>query len=137
MKPETKRLIAVSVALALFVLFLLAPRLPKSKTKEVAQMTAVDDEVQEAVDLVNGEQPMEGILKLRSILEKDPKNIDAAWHLGLFSIQTGQYEKAIERLEEVARMDSEGSTKKYNWLWENLMPLWETWRKQKNVLTDF
>ena len=111
MKPQTKRLIAASIALVLFVLFLLAPRLPKSKTQEIAQKTVVDDEVQEAVDLVNGEQPMEGILKLRSILEKDPTNIDASWHLGLFSIQTGQYEKAIERLEEVARLDTEGKYK--------------------------
>ena len=48
---------------------------------------------------------MQGILKLREIIENDPENIDASWYLGLFSIQTGQYEKAIERLEMVARKD--------------------------------
>ena len=110
MKPETKRLFAAAIALVLFVLFLLAPRLPKSKTQEVAQVTAVDDKVQEAVALVNGESPMQGILKLREIIENDPENIDASWYLGLFSIQTGQYEKAIERLEMVARKDE---TSKY------------------------
>jgi lipopolysaccharide biosynthesis regulator YciM len=106
MQAGTKRNIAVAGALVLFMVFLLIPRIPKAKADSVAsQVTEVDDEVQEAVDMVNGEQPMQGILKLRDILEKDPKNIDAAWHLGQFSITTGQYEKAAERFEQVVDID--------------------------------
>ncbi len=63
--------------------------------------------VQEALDMVQGEQPMQGILKLRGILENDPSNIDAAWNLGRFSIETGQFENAILRLEQVLEYDED------------------------------
>jgi len=55
-----------------------------------------------------GERPMEGILKLREILENDPTNIDAAYQLGLFSIQSGQYENAIKRFGQVTEQDASG-----------------------------
>jgi tetratricopeptide (TPR) repeat protein len=42
--------------------------------------------------------PMEGILPIRTIAEKDPKNMYAQFILGLGGIRSGQYDKAIERL---------------------------------------
>jgi tetratricopeptide (TPR) repeat protein len=52
-----------------------------------------------------GEMPMKGIGMLRDVLKIDPKNVDAITNLGYFAIQSGQYEKAIERFEQVLQLD--------------------------------
>ncbi|MDP5171777.1 MAG: tetratricopeptide repeat protein [Bacteroidia bacterium] len=51
------------------------------------------------------ENSMKGILTIRSVLDINPNNIDAAYQLGMFSIQTGQFEKAVERFESVLTLD--------------------------------
>lgn len=61
----------------------------------------------EAVALVNGQEPMRGIMMLREIVEEDPANIEAHWQLGLFSVQSGQYDKALERFRKVVELDAE------------------------------
>ncbi|NND93948.1 MAG: tetratricopeptide repeat protein [Flavobacteriales bacterium] len=107
-KQQKFRIAAAVFAILLFVLLLMVPRTPQSDDGDSALATqsyAVDDEVQEALEMVQGEQPMQGILKLRSILEKDPENIDAAWNLGRFSIETGQFENAIKRFEQLLIYD--------------------------------
>ena len=43
----------------------------------------------------------QGIFKLRDVLKKDPENIKALYHMGLLSIESGQFEKAIERFEKL------------------------------------
>jgi tetratricopeptide (TPR) repeat protein len=48
---------------------------------------------------------MEGIQMLRNIAEKDPKNTQAQFYLGIFSLQTGQFEKAKERFETVLNIE--------------------------------
>jgi len=108
-KGQSKRkIVAVAVAILLFVLLLLVPRTPKIESGDsTLTENAVDDEVQDALNMVQGEQPMQGILKLRDILEKDPANIDAAWNLGRFSIETGQFENAIKRLEHLLEYDTD------------------------------
>ena len=104
MKQQKFRIAAVVFAILLFVLLLLVPRTPQEHGgDETLTENAVDDEVQEALLMVQGEQPMQGILRLRDILEKDPTNIDAAWNLGRFSIETGQFENAVMRLEQVVK----------------------------------
>tara|TARA_B110000046_G_scaffold173759_1_gene196659 strand:- start:11789 stop:12628 length:840 start_codon:yes stop_codon:yes gene_type:complete len=52
-----------------------------------------------------GFMPMKGIGILKEVLNKDPKNVDAMTNLGYFAIQSGQYEKAVERFEEVLKID--------------------------------
>lgn len=52
-----------------------------------------------------GEMPMKGIGILKEVLNNDPQNIDALTNLGYFAIQSGQYEKAIERFETVLSID--------------------------------
>lgn len=52
-----------------------------------------------------GEMPMKGIGMLKGVLNKDPENIDALTNLGYFAIQSGQYEKAIERFETILSID--------------------------------
>jgi tetratricopeptide (TPR) repeat protein len=102
----------IAITLIGIVLFLIAPRLPKESVENATEIVAVDAEVQEAVDMINGGgPPMQGILKLKEIHEKNPDNIDAAWYLGVFSIQSGQYENAIKRFGQVLEHDKNG---KYN-----------------------
>eukprot|EP00746_Dinoflagellata_sp_MGD_P023003 gnl/MRDRNA2_/MRDRNA2_153863_c0_seq1.p1 gnl/MRDRNA2_/MRDRNA2_153863_c0~~gnl/MRDRNA2_/MRDRNA2_153863_c0_seq1.p1 ORF type:complete len:102 (-),score=5.81 gnl/MRDRNA2_/MRDRNA2_153863_c0_seq1:457-762(-) len=48
---------------------------------------------------------MAGIFKLKEILEKDSNNIDAHFYLGVFSLQSGQYEKVISRMDKVLSLD--------------------------------
>ena len=54
--------------------------------------------IEAAIALLEGKNPMEGVFVLREILEKDPKNTQALYYLGVLSIQTAQYENAINRL---------------------------------------
>jgi Flp pilus assembly protein TadD len=42
---------------------------------------------------------MKAITTLREVLEKDPKNELALYNMGMLSIQSGQYDKAVERLK--------------------------------------
>lgn len=48
--------------------------------------------------------PMAGIALLREVVEKDPKNIQANKTLGLFSLQSRQFDKAIERFKTVVEL---------------------------------
>lgn len=54
-----------------------------------------------ATYIEQGTNPMQGIGMLLDIVKKDPKNADAQLMLGKFAIMSGQFEKAIERLEKV------------------------------------
>lgn len=56
-----------------------------------------------------GIMPMKGIGILKDVLNKDPKNVDAMTNLGYFAIQSGQFEKAVERFEEVLTIDPENA----------------------------
>jgi len=47
------------------------------------------------------ENPMEGILKVRQVVEKDSTNIFAQMVLGQGSLMSGQYDRAIDRFEKV------------------------------------
>ena len=59
-----------------------------------------------AIAKVEGsDDPMSGILKLRGLAESNPLNKEAQLNLGYFSMQTGQYDKAIERFNAVLAAD--------------------------------
>ncbi len=45
--------------------------------------------------------PMQGIQLLLEVVKNDPKNVKANLNLGLFSMKSGQYEKAVERFKTV------------------------------------
>ncbi|NGF55603.1 tetratricopeptide repeat protein [Parapusillimonas sp. SGNA-6] len=52
--------------------------------------------------LVTGtNNPMQGIALLREVVEEDPKNVEANKALGLFSLQSQQFDKAIDRFKTV------------------------------------
>ncbi|MCZ2128761.1 MAG: tetratricopeptide repeat protein [Bacteroidia bacterium] len=45
--------------------------------------------------------PMQGIAVLQEVLQEDPNNLDALYILGDFSIESGQFEKALERFKKL------------------------------------
>lgn len=49
--------------------------------------------------------PMEGILKVREIAEKNPGNVYAQMVLGMGGVQSGQYDKAVERFLKVLAVE--------------------------------
>ena len=88
----------------LTVLLLLASRTPPGKEEAAAQAPdPIDLRVQEAVALVNGTQPMQGIMMLRQILEEDPENESAIYNLGTLAIQSGQFDRARDYFERLVR----------------------------------
>lgn len=106
-KPQ---LFVLGAALVAVVLLVLLPRTPSGKKEEMAA-TAMDPakaRMAEAVALVQGQDPMRGIMMLREIVEQEPNNAEAHWQLGLFSIQSGQYDKALERFKKVKDIDATG-----------------------------
>ncbi len=48
--------------------------------------------------------PMEGIAKIREVVEKDSNNVYAQMMLAKGSVMSGQYDKAISRLQTVSRL---------------------------------
>lgn len=101
--PKHRFLLGIFIvsSIGLIVLFLLLPKHPSSK--EAAATTADPDslKLQQAVELVNGANPMEGITLLREMVAEDSTNADAHYYLGLFSVKSGQLDKAIARFEKV------------------------------------
>jgi len=100
----------VSATAVIIVLLLIAPQhLPNEVERVTEEVSSdpptVENDIDDALAIINGEAPMQGILKLRSIAEEYPQNFRAQYHLGRFSAQTGQWEKVIERFEIVNRIE--------------------------------
>ena len=53
---------------------------------------------------------------LKDILKEDSTNTDAHWHLGHFSIQSKQYEKAVFRFNKVIETGVEKYPQAYLYL---------------------
>jgi len=49
-------------------------------------------------------QPMNGIMLLRKVVSKDSTYIDAQVQLGLFAIQSGQTDKAVDRFNKILKI---------------------------------
>lgn len=50
-------------------------------------------------------QPMDGIRMLQEVVEKDPNNVNAHIQLGVFSMKSGQFDKAVMRFQKVTELD--------------------------------
>jgi cytochrome c-type biogenesis protein CcmH/NrfG len=48
---------------------------------------------------------MQGIMLLREVLASDPTNEPALFNLGLLSMRSNQYEKAIERFKQLLKVN--------------------------------
>lgn len=53
------------------------------------------------------DNPMKGILMLRELNETYPENVGVLYNLGRLAMQTGQFDRAIERLEQALAFDAE------------------------------
>lgn len=62
-----------------------------------------DAEVEEALRAMqSGEMPpMQAVLRIREVAENHPGNVKANFTLGVLSIQSGQYDKAVGRFQTV------------------------------------
>jgi tetratricopeptide (TPR) repeat protein len=108
--PKTRLYLIAGVSLVLLVLFLVLPKQPSSvreKQTETATMNPDSMKLQQAIELVNGPNPMEGIAILRDLVAKDSTNIEAQYWLGVFAVKSGQYDKAIKRFNTVLTLDPE------------------------------
>lgn len=130
----------VAGAAVVVVLLALAPRTPKDKAaanaaeagrvsedpnsgstphaQDAGMAPASKDPAVAAIlsELAAGSAPMQTILKLRDLADKHPDNVEAQYHLGLFSWQTGQYDKAMERFRTVIALDAKGYPDAYAYL---------------------
>jgi len=91
----------VFLSIGLIVLFLLLPKHPASKEAVASSADPDSLKLQQAVELVNGANPMAGITMLREMVAEDSTNVDAHYYLGLFSVKSGQLDKDIARFEKV------------------------------------
>lgn len=65
----------------------------------------LDVKTKMALTYMTSKNPMQGIVMLREVIAKDPKNELALFNMGMLSIQSGQYARAIERLEELINVN--------------------------------
>jgi tetratricopeptide (TPR) repeat protein len=116
--------------------------------EKVLELNPDNLDAQTATGVVNvegssqlGIMPMKGIAILKDVLNKDPKNVNAMTNLGYFAIQSGQFEKAVERFEEVLKIDSQNA-EAYIYLTdaylsqEKVEKGIETLEKYKSILDD-
>ena len=100
----------IVMALCLTVIIYWMPKTPLANSNSsVDNITAPTDATltNEAIELVlNGEQPMRGIMMLREVLDKDNSNKSALLALGLFSIQSGQFDKAADRFASIKYLEA-------------------------------
>lgn len=75
--------------------------------KSLSIQPDIDNEINLALTYVEApleENPMKGILMLRELNENHPENVSVIMQLARLSLQTGQYDKAVERLEKVIEL---------------------------------
>mgnify|MGYP006266707745 FL=1 len=97
-------ILVLSGLMLIYLLF----QLPTSvmEIEKVEEKVNQTTSISTAMDLIRGENPMEGIFMLREILEKEPKNKEALYNLGVLSIQTAQYQNAVNRFNQIIAIDS-------------------------------
>ena len=102
-------LIAIILGLVLALYVYISSERPNrpSLIKELSITEQIQDALSNIQDADNPQSQMKGILQMRSLSEKYPENADLQWNMGLFSIQSGQYEKAVARFEKVINIDAQ------------------------------
>lgn len=89
---------------------------PKAEGPGAAMMSS-DPKVSAILgELAAGGPPMQVIIKLKDLADHEPENVEAQYHLGLFSWQTNQYDKAMDRFQKVIALDAKGHPDAYAYL---------------------
>lgn len=102
--------VLLSLTGLVIVLLILAPNTPLTSSlddrkSDMGNPPTVENDIDSALAMIQSKAPMQGILFLRSIAEEHPENFRAQYHLGRFSVQTGQWEKVIDRFTAVQSID--------------------------------
>ena len=66
-----------------------------------------------AMTYITTSSPMQGIMLLREVIAEDPKNELALFNLGLLSIRSNQYDKAIERFRQIIQINPDHTQAQY------------------------
>lgn len=129
----------IATAVLVVVLLALAPRTPSGQAEKNATSARVSEDPNSGStpradgpregatssdpkvsailsELAAGKPPMETIVKLRDLAEDEPDNVEAQYHMGLFSWQTNQYDKAMERFRKTIALDPKGYPDAYAYL---------------------
>ena len=105
-----KRSPFIAIVLGLVLALYIYSSSVRPKRPPIKKELSITEQIQEALsniqDADNPQSQMKGILQMRSLSEKYPENADLQWNMGLFSIQSGQYEKAVARFEKVINIDT-------------------------------
>jgi tetratricopeptide (TPR) repeat protein len=93
----------------------------------------------------NSQPPMEGVGLLRKVVQIDSNNRKALNYLGLFSMQSNQYGKAIERFEHLVKLGAENDPN-YPYYYRSLGQAYagagkkneaiEAYKKYKSLVTE-
>ncbi|MBT8195253.1 MAG: tetratricopeptide repeat protein [Bacteroidia bacterium] len=78
--------------------------------EKVQEIDPKDDDVRLELALCyieNPTNPMRGISLLRQLIDENPKNENALFNLGILSMRSGQFDKAIGRFEEILAFSPE------------------------------
>ena len=106
-----KRSPFIAIVLGLVLALYIYTSSVRPKRPSIKKESSLTEQIQEALsNIQNAENPqsqMKGILQMRSLSEIHPENADLQWNMGLFSIQSGQYEKAAARFEKVITIDAQ------------------------------
>ena len=106
-----KRSPFIAIVLGLVLALYIYTSSVRPKIASVKKELSITEQIQAALsnikDADNPQSQMKGILQMRSLSEKYPENADLQWNMGLFSIQSGQYEKAVARFEKVITIDAQ------------------------------
>jgi len=129
----------IAAAVVVVVLLALAPRTPVGQAEKNATSARVSEDPESGstpradgpregvmskdakvsailAELARTEAPMQVIVKLRDLADDEPENVEAQYHMGLFSWQTNQYDKAMERFLKVIALDPAGYPDAYAYL---------------------
>ena len=102
MNRKKGQILAVVLGAALLAFVLWMPRQPEMEQDLIVSddLISETDPVAEAVELVSGPNPMEGVMALRALAEQKEPNVEAVVWLGVFGVQSGQLDKARERFSQ-------------------------------------
>ncbi len=106
-----KRSPFIAIVLGLVLALYIYTSSVRPKRPSIKKELSITEQIQEALsniqDADDPQSQMKGILQMRSLSEKYPENSDLQWNMGLFSMQSGQYEKAAARFEKVINLDDQ------------------------------
>ena len=106
-----KRSPFIAIVLGLVFALYIYTNSTRPKRPSIKNEISITDQIKEALSNIqnadNAQSQMKGILQMKSLSEKYPENADLQWNMGLFSIQSGQYEKAVARFEKVINIDAQ------------------------------